>query len=957
MKSKFFSPIWRVAIALVLVLSLGLIMAVPAAASGTDGNLDIAEDYVASGQFITITVTDSDLDTSGSADIIIARVISTTEGMTPVTNEAIGSGVAEYTTELSVDPDAGTDNNRIEVGDFTYTASAGSETLDSVSRNSNGTVTLTLSETTTDATATVSYLAAETALLTETGDNTGIFEGTKTVETDDVVGTLRVADGDTIEASYYDVDNSGTERTHESNVDTAEADTVAPVLASAATVQAGVRDPSGDSIIDLVFTEDGSGLDIATIAATDFSIGGTILDGTGDSVSLSGTTVTLTYDASTDGVNALDTGDTPEVILVVALSDLVGNEVTSGTKTPADGIAPVAVSAAYKDTNSDATVDRVDVTYSESIATSTFETGDWTFPTNPHSLGVGSGTFSGTDVQITVTGAPSNNTALDTTTVKYTDTGTTGSIKDGTNNEAATSSVLTVSDAAAPVVIDAVAEDTNENGYLDKITLTMSETVVSNNPTTAAFGVDDSQSTPLTEDSVGAGGTATGGSLNFSSTSSTVVVELSDDTGKTGVPTLTYTSGQTTEVQDSVPNVLATVTPTVTDSARPTIMDLDIYDTNADAKIDKIIVTFSEDIDTDDSVAPVAADFDTITLPDGSTADLSGATIPDPDGSAFTVSITGITGQVTLNTAAGSTGISGDLSANWKDVSNNTLVSTLDDETVTDSAIPVIIDREAQLGSAKATVKFSEPVYSVNDGTGALDKDDFAYPNESAGDATSVSSVSHLEGGAIAVLTLDLQATSSDIGADTIAAASGEIYDVVGLNAATTAVVMIDGREALSLVDGWNLVSIPKVASGGWDIASNAPSLTSIYTYDNGGWGTPVTDADSLDAVFIKADGPQELALEWWTADTQIAPPTKALEAGWNLVGANMDPPTETDVLLHEFLDSVSTSYSTVFNPGYNLISPWTVVSSGSPFTEKVLPYEGYWLYMTTAAELAGRST
>ena len=114
--------------------------------------------------------------------------------------------------------------------------------------------------------------------------------------------------------------------------------------------------------------------------------------------------------------------------------------------------APMISSAAYKDTDSDGTVDRIDVTYDESISTSTFESGDWSFPTNPHSLTVSSGSISGTDVQITVTGAPAGNTALSATTVKYTDQGTSGNIKDSDNDAAATSLVVTVSDEASPAV-------------------------------------------------------------------------------------------------------------------------------------------------------------------------------------------------------------------------------------------------------------------------------------------------------------------------------------------------------------------------------------------------------------------------------------------------------------------------------------------------------------------------
>ena len=61
-------------------------------------------------------------------------------------------------------------------------------------------------------------------------------------------------------------------------------------------------------------------------------------------------------------------------------------------------------------------------------------------------------------------------------------------------------------------------------------------------------------------------------------------------------------------------------------------------------------MTFSENVDTDDGSAPVAGDFGTIKLPDGQTADLTGASFTDPAGSSSTVTITGIAGQATLKT-------------------------------------------------------------------------------------------------------------------------------------------------------------------------------------------------------------------------------------------------------------------------------------------------------------------
>ena len=60
-------------------------------------------------------------------------------------------------------------------------------------------------------------------------------------------------------------------------------------------------------------------------------------------------------------------------------------------------------------------------------------------------------------------------------------------------------------------------------------------------------------------------------------------------------------------------------TATLTEKILPTITNLAIYDTDFNGLIDKIIVTFSENVDTDDGNAPVAGDFGTIILPDGQT--------------------------------------------------------------------------------------------------------------------------------------------------------------------------------------------------------------------------------------------------------------------------------------------------------------------------------------------------
>ncbi len=493
------------------------------------------------------------------------------------------------------------------------------------------------------------------------------------------------------------------------------------------------------------------------------------------------------------------------------------------------------------------------------------------------------------------------------------------------------------------------------------VSLTFDEPVDASTLTATAVTIQDAASPSNTR-------TLTGGTTS-SANGTVIVIDLSTadfdaiaaDTSLATSIDDSYLEMTSSTISDMAPtpNAVTAITAGVkadsynADATSPTIISVETVD-GGDGKVDGLLITFSEAI--------VSA-----TLEDGdfsiaSANGLSGVyAVAITDGSAddevITLDITvdgydtDATPTVTYTASAGDAG-------SIKDIVGNTMV-TATSSAATDAAIPVIIDREAQLGSAKVTVTFSEGVYAANDGTGALEDTDFTYVDSLSSGAGTLSSVSHVAGGDIAVLTLNVQTIAADTDTsgtpDTIAAAGTAISDLVGLAAATTAVDMLDTRNALSLVDGWNLVSIPKVADASWDIAtSNATgTFLSILTYDNGSW-SPVTDADSLDAVFINASGPQELTLSWTTSE-QAVPPTKALEAGWNLLGANMDPDVESSVQANLFLDSASSSYSTLFSPGYNLTN-WTV-TTGTSDTESVLPYEGYWIYMEAVDTLAGRTS
>ena len=266
-----------------------------------------------------------------------------------------------------------------------------------------------------------------------------------------------------------------------SNPDDAETITDA---AAPAIIEAKTLDNDNDGQIDQILVTlsetiaDGS----STLNNTTFTVAGYTVSGTTTGTSPNDNEVLISLTES----GSADTDATPNVVLVAAkISDgtnaLASNQTFSGT---VDTALPVLLSASYKDINPiaepDGTVDRVDVIYSEDVSNSTFEAGDWTFPTNGANFSAASANFNGNTIEITVTGAAANTTVFGATTVLYTaNAGIANSIKDvvSTPNNALTSSATTLSDAARPIMVTAITKDSNIDGSADQIVVTFSEPV------------------------------------------------------------------------------------------------------------------------------------------------------------------------------------------------------------------------------------------------------------------------------------------------------------------------------------------------------------------------------------------------------------------------------------------------------------------------------------------------
>ncbi|MBD3359984.1 MAG: hypothetical protein GF365_04750 [Candidatus Buchananbacteria bacterium] len=424
--------------------------------------------------------------------------------------------------------------------------------------------------------------------------------------------------------------------------------------------------------------------------------------------------------------------------------------------------------------------------------------------------------------------------------------------------------------------------DSNNNGKLDRITFDIA------NPNLETWSLNGTSPYGL---SVTQGGNAiTISSVTFTTATNvnpvTVQVDLDEtdtdllfntDGVSTGVMELIYTQagyGSTPNIQDSVDeelNAIATgdtgATDTENDSAAPAIVDLDIYDTGtADGLIDQIIVTWSENVDTDDSAAPVLADFGVITLPDGSS--VTSASITDPAGTSATVTLSSVVGQGTANTAVGSTGIDG-ITNEWTDGAN--LTSNPDDnESITDSAAPYVTNRSTV--DADSNGKIDYVVFNTSEN---LD-DDFSgltvavtgytlagTPYDTAGSANDdvfrvaltenagtcdITAQAGCDTGATPNTQITANTTLSDSSANNIATDSAAVAASDGANP------VVVGRATLDTDSNGQIDRIGFVASE--TLNDNFGDISATVTgYTTGAWGTGASANDNQFGVVLTESG------------------------------------------------------------------------------------------------------
>ena len=476
----------------------------------------------------------------------------------------------------------------------------------------------------------------------------------------------------------------------------------APTINAANTI-----DNDGDGQIDQILVTlseavaDGS----STINNTSFTVAGYTVSNT--TTGSSGNDNQLLILLSESG--SADTDATPNVILVAGKisdgSSALGSNQTFTSTT--DGAKPAILSAATGDANSDGTVDRLTLTFSESVVITDPGTDDHiTLVASTGSASISAASYGTTASTLvyTITGATANNTSL-TIAPTYATSGT-GNITDASSNEMLNGETVSGTDGAKPAILSAATGDANSDGTVDRLTLTFSESVVITDP-----GTDDHITL------VASTGSASISAASYGTTASTLVYTITGATANNTSLTIapTYATSGTGNITDASSNeMLNGETVSGTDGAKPAILSAATGDANSDGTVDRLTLTFSESVVITD---PGTDDHITLVASTGS-ASISAASY-GTTASTLAYTITGATANNTSLTIAPTYATSG--TGDITDASSNEM---LNGETVsgTDGAKPAILS--AATGDANSdgtvdrlTLTFSESVVITDPGT------------------------------------------------------------------------------------------------------------------------------------------------------------------------------------------------------------------------------------------------
>ncbi len=360
-------------------------------------------------------------------------------------------------------------------------------------------------------------------------------------------------------------------------------------------------------------------------------------------------------------------------------------------------IPPVLQSMQMRDVNGNGKIDQVTVVFDDTLAPYTAGVASWTLTNVPSGGSLSSVAVAASTATLTIAEGPgAANTAVGTFTVAL--TANSAGIRD-VNGHPSSFAATAPADSAAPAVLALTMKDTNTNGRVDQVTMSFSETLATYTAPTTIWTLTN---------------TPSAGSLaSVAVTSPAVSLAITEGAGGVDTSLGSFTvalAANSAGIRDTAGN-LSSFSAAPADGAKPIMQSQEMFDDNADGKIDRVLVKFSE------ALAPFTAPitvFSLATAPSGATLNTVVVT-----GSQATLALN--QGAAAANTAVGSFKIT--LTSNTlgiRDSSGN--LSSYVSTAPTDRAAPALVtlsllDNNGNGKVDRVTALFSETLQTYTAGT------------------------------------------------------------------------------------------------------------------------------------------------------------------------------------------------------------------------------------------------
>ena len=306
------------------------------------------------------------------------------------------------------------------------------------------------------------------------------------------------------------------------------------------------------------------------------------------SVSVAGNAATLTL---AEGAGAATTAVGSFTVALAATSggvrDANGHRSSFSATAPADKAAPAPIgSPTMQDSNTNGKIDRVAITWSETIATYSAGNTPWSLANVPSGGTLASVAASGTTATLTITeGAGAVNTAVGSFTVALASSAT--GIRDTAGNLTSFTARSPL-DGARPVRVSQRGFDADANGKFDRVDVVFSEALSTGYSPSTVPWTFASAPTGTGLASVSIAGSTASLNLNEGTTFTTAV----------GSWTIAL-AASATGVIDPAGNQATYTAVAVTDAAAPALLTQVMQDAAGnDGIVDRVIVTFSETLNT-----------------------------------------------------------------------------------------------------------------------------------------------------------------------------------------------------------------------------------------------------------------------------------------------------------------------------------------------------------------------